>query len=325
MKDSAINILITPDESYFHLAVVALKSLFDTNKGEFHIHLFSNGLSDDKLQMVRHLLPQDRATLTVYDVSHLKEEIGLDITSEMPFSAYSRLFMASILPESIEKVLYLDCDIVIRDNIRELYDTPFEGALVCGVLDLVLSNTYRKLVGLPNGEPFINAGVQLVALKAWREEHLQQRIVDFIRTKNGKVFHHDEGVINAVCAGKKKIVPPRFNTINNYFNYPYKYMKLITPDFYTEQEYNEARNNPAIIHYTGLLSGRPWEEGCTHPFKKLYFDYQQQTVYKDRPLSPHHYPLLDRVTRGIYKYFPFVFYATFMKVIYALVGLKQKS
>ena len=113
---------------------------------------------------------------------------------------------------------------LFNSNIRDFYDAPLSDSLVAGAHDLLLSSYYRERIGINKEEPYFNAGILLIPLNIWRKENLQSKFIDFLIAHNGVVFHHDQGIINAVCAGRKKVVLPKYNTISNYFYYPYKYM-----------------------------------------------------------------------------------------------------
>lgn len=320
-----INIALATDDNYLPLAVVALESLFDTNDCEFHIHLLANNISKNRLDAFRDSLPNNRCELSIYPMENLRGMLGIDVPPTISIVSYARLFLPSILPTTVDKVLYIDCDIMFNGNIQDFYNTELDNALVAGVHDLLLGKAYKKLVSIPQEEPYFNAGILLIPLDTWRREGMQQKFLDYLLSHNGTVYHHDQGIINAVCAGRKKVVLPRYNTISNYFYYPYKYMSRHTPNFYTEDQYKTATEQPAIIHFTGIIPGRPWEEGCTHPYKDNYIYYQNKTSYGNAPLKPRHLSNLDVLEIWAYRFLPFGCYALIVKSILWVSYLKRKG
>lgn len=127
-----------------------------------------------------------------------------DVPETISLTSYARLFAGSILPANLDKVLYIDCDIIFNGSIRDLFNTDLGNCLVGGILDPLISRTYKKEIKIPMSEPYINAGVLIIPLNRWRSEGMEQKFVDFLVANRGKVHHHDQGIINAVCAGRKK-------------------------------------------------------------------------------------------------------------------------
>ncbi len=72
--------------------------------------------------------------------------------------------------------------------------------------------------------------------------------------------------------------------------------------YYSQQETDEARKDPAIIHYTTGVLGRPWETGCKHPKRKCYTDALEASPWKGMPLKPHNEPLLTKIAAFVSNY-----------------------
>lgn len=324
MSDNKIHIALATDENYFYQAVIAIKSLIETNDDVFHIHLLSNNIPQEYEILFEKTFSSDNCEITIYQLSNIKDSLGVDVPSTISIVSYARLFLPTILPKSVDRVIYVDCDILFNGRIRELYETPLDDELIGGVHDLILSNLYKQRISISNKEPYLNAGILLIPLDRWRVENLQNSFLNFLLDRQGKVFHHDQGIINAVCAGRKKIVSPKFNVISNYFFYPYQYFKKYYSEFYTQEQYDEAKENPLILHFTGIIAGRPWEEECCHPYRELFKVYQDKTIFKDRPLLPKNKSILSRITLIIFRVMPFSCYALFIKLINRVSYIKSK-
>lgn len=74
-----------------------------------------------------------------------------------------------------------------------------------------------EAIGMDENDRYINSGVLLINLKQWRAERIEEKIIKMIQAHNGFVLHHDQGIINGVCKGKIKILPPKFNTMSQFF------------------------------------------------------------------------------------------------------------
>ena len=111
----------------------------------------------------------------------------------------------------------------------------------------------------------------------------------FIAKYNGKVYHHDQGIINAVLSDTIGYLPPQYNMMS--FIYETKTASSIKflhdlPFYYTNEEINSAKKHPVFIHFTEGNLQRPWVDNCKHPLLKVWEDYKNQTVWKEIPLKP---------------------------------------
>ena len=194
MNEKDLHVVLATDNNYAEFVAVVIVSMLQTNPQfeNIHVHLLANGVNDTTIQKLQRHLPQQRGQLHVYDISDLEQRLGIKVPATIAISSYARLFMASLLPAEIDRVLYLDCDVVVTDSIMHFWKMDLEGILVVGVLDTLYSVTAKTDIGLSTDTPYINAGVLLVNLKAWRDENMQQRFLNFLLGHNGQVTHHDQ-------------------------------------------------------------------------------------------------------------------------------------
>lgn len=318
------DIVIASDGNYLHLVSVCMISLFETNRNEpFHIHLLSNGIEKRELKPLESIVDEYKAQLSVYPIENLRERLTVEVPHTISVTSYARLFAGSILPMTVNKVLYIDCDIMFNGSITGLRDIDLGDCLVGGVLDPLISRSYKKEIRIPMDEPYVNAGVLMIPLNRWRSENMEQKFINYLVARKGKVHHHDQGIINAVCAGRKKILPPQFNVMSNSICYPWRDLQKINTPFYNRREYEAAIAAPAIIHFTGAILSRPWVEGCTHPYAKKFLQYKAMTTYKDIPLMPNKQSILHRLEGALYRRLPFLLFKLYMQSIYHLSYLKH--
>lgn len=319
-----LDIVIASDGNYLQLVSVCVVSLFETNRDEsFHIHLLSNGIGAKELKPLQTIIGERKGKLSVYPIENLRERLTVDVPSTISVTSYARLFAGSILPEYLDKVLYIDCDTMFNGDIRKLFDMDLADNLVGGVLDPLISHTYKKEIKIPMDEPYINAGVLIIPLKQWRSERMEQRFVDYLVANGGKVHHHDQGIINAVCMGRKKILAPQFNVMSNSLCYPWKELYKINTPFYNQEEYKKGISCPAIIHFTGAIYGRPWIVGCTHPYANIFLQFKIRTAYKNMPLIPNNQSVLHRLEGTLYRLLPFELFKWYMQSVYYLSYFKH--
>lgn len=319
-----LDIIIASDSNYLHLVSICVVSFFETNSGErLHLHLLSNGIDEGKIESLNKLIENYGGMLSVYHIENLCDRLTVDVPSTISVTSYARLFASSILPENLDKVLYIDCDIIFNSDIRKLFNIDLSDNLVGGVLDPLISRTYKKEIRIPMDEPYINAGVLIISLNLWRKESMEQKFVDYLVANGGKVHHHDQGIINAVCMGRKKVLPPQYNVMSNSLCYPWEKLYKINTPFYNEEEYKEGISCPAIIHFTGAIYGRPWVMGCTHPYTDKFLRFKAKTAYKNIPLKPNNQSILHNLEGSLYRLLPFELFKRYMQSIYYLSYFKH--
>jgi len=82
-------------------------------------------------------------------------------------SQYASLFVSSDLSTDLKRVLYLDCDIIINQSIKELWDFDLQGKTIGTLMD-AFSKYYRANIDLHENDVIFNSGVMLIALQKWR-------------------------------------------------------------------------------------------------------------------------------------------------------------
>lgn len=204
-------------------------------------------------------------------------EVALHVTK----ATYYRLYMAAILPESIDKVVYLDGDIICRHSLVNLWECDMGEFAVSCVKD-VCNNDIRKYNQLryPSENGYFNAGVLLINLRYWREHHCSEHFAELIKNEPDRILFHDQDVLN-ICFQKSKIdLPLRYN-LQNGFLYTKPHL-LIDYQKYGE-ELERAIIDPVFIHYTA--TPKPWTEKCFHPFKSEFLYYKTHSLWANVPLQ----------------------------------------
>ena len=192
-------------------------------------------------------------------------------------ATYYRLYISELLPKTIEKVLYLDGDVIVRHSLLPLWNMDIEQYAIAGAYDgsSGLIEFYNRLK-FPAHLGYINAGVLLINLKYWREHFVLKLFGGYMNEHSEDIKFHDQDVLNVVFCDKKEFFPLKYN-LEHYFlmenSCDYDYWKL-------EAEVLDARKDPIIVHYTGPF--KPWEkyQRCPHPFRSSFYKYQNQTKWK---------------------------------------------
>lgn len=274
-NSSELFVSYASDDNYAVYMGVSMLSLFESNKdiNNIVVYVLDCGIGECNRRKLMEVAEkyQRKIVFTAVDdlVAGLKLNMG---TRKISVVSYARLFLSSIVPEYVDKVIYIDCDTIVCNSILPMWNTNLENALVAGVQDTV-DSYFNRIIKLDREVRYVNAGILLINLCLWRKENIQNSFLKYIDEMNGTVPHHDQGVINHVCAERRVILPLRFNVTSNIFTFSEKTirrMHRIDGKYYTQQEIDEVRKRPTILHFTTGLLGRPWEENCRHPYKDYY-------------------------------------------------------
>lgn len=284
-------VVYNSDERFAGVFATSVVSLFENNKdaGEITVYLIENGVSEEsktKFQQIADTYGRTIVTLPMPDIEKLA---GVDVVipGYNRMATCGRLFIASLMPEDIDKVIYVDCDTIFAGSIQELWEMDISGYPV-GMADGAQNPTFRTLLGLSAEGTYFNSGLMLVNLKFWRENNVEKAFLDFMSSQGGYVPFPDEGVLNAVFDGRIKTLPLKYNAITQIFAFDYKdlYRARGIKQFYPLEEVENAKEHPVLLHFTNnfYLPIRPWMKGCEHPFAQKYLEYKAMTPWADAPL-----------------------------------------
>ena len=289
-----MNIVYSSSDVYSPIAGVSITSLFENNKEakEINVYLIDNNISQENKDKFLSLAKSYGRNLIFIPQPDLNKVLDFEIeVGRWNISTFFRLFLCTILPENIERCIYLDCDTVIRHSLEELWEMDLEGKIV-GAVDDCRSDRYKTELGLTTESTYTNNGVLLIDLKSWREIEVEKDFLDFIIAHNGNITYVDQGVLNGVLAkqGLVEVIHTKYDAMTIFFDFNYKdLLKVRKPEHHLSQdEYNEAVTDPYIIHFTScFMSGtRPWNEKNNHPFVGDYLKYKEMSPWKDTPQFP---------------------------------------
>jgi lipopolysaccharide biosynthesis glycosyltransferase len=165
-----------------------------------------------------------------------------------------------LLPPDARRVVYLDSDLVVRDNLDFLFSFDLGGAPLGAVQTAVVSQglpTWRSL-GLSPNTPYFNSGVLVIDVDAWRARNLGDAVLNFVVEHRDDIRWNDQDGFNGVLAGDFAPLPLRWNQEAALRRPTHQYFL-----FYPAAEVDEAIANPAVIHFTG--QDKPWMPGSTDP------------------------------------------------------------
>ena len=284
-------VVYNSDERFASVFATAVLSLFENNKDvdEIIVYLIENGISEESKQKFQQIADAYGRTIIALPMPDLEKLTGVDVVipGYNRMATCGRLFIASLLPKNIDKVIYADCDTIFVDSAAELWETDISG-YAAGMVDCAQNASFRTLLGLSAEGIYFNSGLILVNLKYWRENNVERAFLEFIKSQGGYVPFPDEGVLNAVFDGKIKLLPLRYNAITQIYAFDYKELCRAKglKRFYSPEEVASAKAAPVMVHYTSnfYMPVRPWMKDCEHPYAQKYLEYKAMTPWADAPL-----------------------------------------
>ena len=284
------HIVYATDDNFAEILGVSLVSLYENSKDvdDIIVYVLDSGISDENIKKLKSLPKKySRSDLSFIKATDISKELSMNVNLDRgSLSQYARLFVSSVLPAKLDRVLYLDCDIIINKSISELWNLDIKGKTIAALKD-AFSKQYRKNIDLEPDDIMFNSGVMLIDLDKWRRENIESKLLEFIRKKNGKIQQGDQGALNAILSKETFCLEPRFNSVTIFYDFSYEEMMIYRKpvDFYPREEIELAVREPSIIHYTtSFLSKRPWYEGCQHRYVAEWFKYKDMSPWSDKPL-----------------------------------------
>ena len=285
-----LNVVFASDNNYVSFLGVAITSLIKNNQNDFdniNIYILDDGITSENKKRLEALITNPNHVLNFIKTKNLKDlgvnMVGLDRNLNMDsFTTYSRLFIANLLPEDIDKVIYLDCDALIVDSFKELWNMNIDEYYCGAVLDGI-NTAIKNRLGFKLEDTYINAGFLLINLKKWRENNVEEKFIKFMAENQNRFYQHDQGILNNVFKDQFLILNPKYNLQIYFQTLDYDLAKKYTGmkgEYYSKEIVNQAKENPTFLHFCGPNYDRPWYNK-DHPYRELYKQYCEIAGFKD--------------------------------------------
>jgi lipopolysaccharide biosynthesis glycosyltransferase len=290
-------VCLSADNNYIQHAAVVMASLLSNldREEQVHFYLLENGLSAENKVKIEQL-----KTIKHFKLSYIFVEIGdfIECHCNLPhlsIASYFRLKLPSLLPQ-LDKVLYLDSDVVVNQCLSDIFKIDVTGRLLAAVCDPYVNNAHKDRLGI--NALYFNSGVMMMNLKEMRAQNCETKFFEVIAQRAKELTYDDNDVLNMVCQNQVVWLSPKYNVMQayakKYHAIPQKRKVLAnfnqTP--YTKQQLLDATNSPIIIHFIPMA--KHWFYTSTHQLAYLYKQYLKLTPYR-------HYKFPDKTVKNIIK------------------------
>ena len=261
-----MNILVCVNGKFRHFLCVMLRSLYDNNRHRsVRVFCLHSSLTDTDIAYIRSYAPSAlRIDFIAVDESLFREA---PTVKRYPHEVYYRLLAFELLPPEVEKILYLDVDIIVKGDLGELYDAD------CGDHLLLASTNTGRLLTRLNGvrlrtggkRVYPNTGVMLMQIAAMRAAVRREDIFAFIDAHKHVMTLYDEDVLFGLYGNRIGTIDSRkYNLSDRQIN---RYNRTHKHKIDTEW----VERNNVILHYLG--PNKPWKDNYCGMLKGYYDKY----------------------------------------------------
>lgn len=275
-----MNIVFCLDNNFVMQTGVAITSICVNNKNEnINFYLIGFGLTKESEMSLDSIVSKYYHKIYFYSVdSRLLENCPINVSGQnamVSIATYLKLFIVSILPGNIDKILYLDGDLIVRHSLINLWNFDVSTVPLAAVRDAVSGDIrlYNRLYYYDSSYGYINTGVALFNLKYWRDQNIQKICIDYMLKYPNRLIWKEQDLINSVLVGRIKFLPFCYNVQPHIF---FEESALfLRREFFEEIE--SAIQDPVILHYVAYP--KPWLRECDLFYQSEWTKYQDMTEW----------------------------------------------
>lgn len=293
IPEGCVGVVASSDENYAAPLAVMFFSLLSNCPEPERIRLFciDGGIAAETKQAMQDDIASAGGSPIDFIQFDTNKYADLPTIKHVTASAYYRISIPELFDETVSKVLYLDCDMVVKGNILDLWSLDIDGYHL-GAVENLSGHTHRKL-GIPQDEYF-NSGMLLINLDLWRRDNIPDAVFRFKVENPDRMSSNDQCALNGVLHQRWKPLPFKWNHQKGLYHARRKLSR------FDPEEVREAILNPGIIHY--VTDDKPWNRLRFHPLASEYDRYVDQMILPARqPASFVDYLGACRSVSGIKK------------------------
>ncbi len=288
-KNNNVCVVLSSDNNYAPYLSVTIQSLISHASKEYNydICVLENGLSPSKKEK---LLTQETNNVSVrfINIKPFLADVKNDlfyVSKHFTVAAYFRLFIPRIF-KHYDKVLYIDCDLCLLDDVAKLYQTDLKGKYIAASMDI--GSQYMSFMGrytdndwadyLLNSlkmDPeniYFNSGVLVFDVQKLNDFRMEKKCLDFLSQIKPKFV--DQCILNHVLQGHVHYLDLKWN-VQHWFKLLGNGMVYYVPG-YVYTQYMKACSEAKIIHYCDHI--KPWNTPDT-PLAEYWWEYARRSPF----------------------------------------------
>ncbi|KAF3981538.1 MAG: glycosyltransferase family 8 protein [Methylococcales symbiont of Hymedesmia sp. n. MRB-2018] len=262
---SPISVCFCIDENYVRHLGVVLGSLVESNShNNVDVYVITQQIAESSKDRLATVIEGVGKFTITFIGSQDKKVQKLEADGHISAATYIRFELPSLL-NKLDKVLYLDADLVITDDLSDFWNVNVTDHYVAAV-ENPFFDRYESL-GMEPKQGYFNAGVLLLNLSRWRIGEVESKALEYLSNHQSECLMFDQDALNAVFQGNWKRVDLRWNLQTSFLRRR-KELPLLA------KEIKVAYGAPGIVHYSS--SSKPWDTLAPHPLTYLYRRHEQK-------------------------------------------------
>jgi|GEM_PF-1554217 len=309
--DSKINICFSSDNNYAPHVAVAILSILETSpNGKFSFYILDGGITEEYKEKILKLknIKDFEIQFIKMDNENFKNCPITNYVNYITISTYYRFMIPSLLSD-LDKVIYLDCDIIAVDDITELWNQDISTCCMAAVPD-TSNDWHRDRLNLSRNYYYCNAGVLLINNKRCKEHNVETRLFEYAKNPDRKITFQDQDVLNIVLKDELKYLHIKWDVMHNALcgDDPYPYHP---------KQHSEALETPYLIHFTNTR--KPWNFRCENPYKRRYMRLLKKTEFTSLWKKIKILVIIEDLCKSVFSY-----QKTREHKIFKILGIKIK-
>ena len=293
-----INICYTGDEGYAMQIATSITSILENNKNkDICFYILGDAYSDTTMKRFCSIEKKYKTKIEIVDITdkmRTLEKTALYNAGDVKMNGlltfmYARLFIGSVLPTDIEKVIYIDADTVVQGDIQTVYNKKLPDVCIIGAVRDIWPMSYNKVIHHEDDDLYFISSFLLIDLTKWRKENIEKQIMKHIKSLNKKYFMHDQDIINVCLKGKIDTLPLEWGMV--YIVRAYTPEQILwfsgktEETFYTKKQISSAKKRNLLVHYAGDYYGRPWVFPNACHDSRIWYRYFKMTPWANDKLN----------------------------------------
>ncbi|MCM1363684.1 MAG: glycosyltransferase family 8 protein [Faecalibacterium sp.] len=262
-----MNLLVTLNSNYITPLCVMLKSLMLSNpNGNFDLYVAHSSLTENDFNLIDKSIDKCRTAVHSIEVDP-KILDSAPVLKRISKETYYRLLITDYLPKEVDRILYIDPDTVVINDISEFYNIDFGDCVLAAASH---TGPFREFLNrprfrYPKGHRYFNAGIIMFNVDMMRKLVNINDIFDYIRRHEKWLFLADQDVLNGMFNDKTLFVDECIYNLDE---------KTVSHNKKRVTDLDWVRKNTVIVHFNG--SYKPWKPNYRGILAPLYFEYKEQ-------------------------------------------------
>jgi len=265
-----IQVACAADDGYMPHCAAMLHSLLEHHP-DARVHFLHGPEAPAGIDALADMVTRRGGALTGHAIPPALVE-GLPRLRNIPPLMWYRIHLPDLLPDN-DRILYLDADMLVVDDLTPLWRTGLDGYYLAAVSNVLepYAHDWPAQLGLARPADYFNSGLLLLNLDALRRDDMPRRLAAYGRDTSRRLKWPDQDALNALLAEGRLALHPRWNCQNSLFYYPW------AREAFGGDVVDEAVRDPAILHFEGGGIVKPWHYLSRHPYRAAYLRHRRRS------------------------------------------------